>query len=685
MPRSLIQLIMFGMFLASSVNAAVSHHVNLTSMIPADSLIAKCLSGLSQSRDIMDTIEAETYMYGTADIIKRNILLNPLRRFIFLGAKPKDGFFEAFGEVQYFSPGYYTFEPKAFNGDVSLYSAQIPEYIYSDIFASRSMDGEYISPISVESAQYYRYTINKNSNDTLVIIDYEPRNSNSRLTKGSIDIDRKNLQIKRISINGRTSFATFIMEQYFNNKREMNCLPNKITLEIRHRLMGNKIRQNIEGYITYKKICFKDNHTIVRKDQTHRTKYLNTITDSVRLVTDTLYWEKIRNGKNPYYVDSDNEAVQKNRKALLPEKVRNEFKKGYSAFHKTLGSPHNLEMGSTNLHYSGLIIPSLFSYSGTNGFIYTQRVNISHAFRNSDILYIRPEVEYQSKYKRFLYQLSCGYEYNPIRLGTFSINLDKDNVFYSFPHPEYPDENLDFSLKYIELKNSIELFNGFLLKNMILFQKWKSSDFTTSDIIPGLTIYYTPEQYYWINGKQKEYLYSLYPTSSITLFYSIPGKGNMSSRYFQAETEIFQSISISAAYNFSYYFSMGKKWNSGYYRPAHFSAFSARNPSSMWIEKNGNLFYNLPHYYYQLPHSYLQAQIKMTGDLILLSKMRNPFKRYIFSEQLYINQLVTKEIKSYTEFGYGIMNELLNITFIAGFERLKYRNFGVKVKFNLIH
>ena len=69
----------------------------------------------------------------------------------------------------------------------------------------------------------------------------------------------------------------------------------------------------------------------------------------------------------------------------------------------------------------------------------------------------------------------------------------------------------------------------------------------------------------------------------------------------------------------------------------------------------------------------------------MLSKIRNPFKRYIFFEQLLVNQLITKKLKSYTEIGYGVMNELFEFTFIAGFEKMKYKNFGVKVGLNFIH
>ena len=65
-------------------------------------MVMKCLSGLYQYRNRIDSIEAETYMYGVTDIVKKNILISPLRRFIFVGNKPKDGFFETFGKIQYF-------------------------------------------------------------------------------------------------------------------------------------------------------------------------------------------------------------------------------------------------------------------------------------------------------------------------------------------------------------------------------------------------------------------------------------------------------------------------------------------------------------------------------------------------------------------------------------------------------
>ena len=159
----------------------------------AGNMVMKCLSGLYQKRNRIDSIEAETYMYGITDIVKKNILISPLRRFIFVGNKPKDGFFETFGKIQYFFPGYYTFKPEAFNGNVNLYSTGVPKCVYNDLFSSYSSDVSHISPISLGAEKYYIYTLEKKDNDELAVISFKPKNSSSRLTWGSMIIDKKKI------------------------------------------------------------------------------------------------------------------------------------------------------------------------------------------------------------------------------------------------------------------------------------------------------------------------------------------------------------------------------------------------------------------------------------------------------------------------------------------------------------
>lgn len=144
MPRRVFLLIIMNIIALNFSGATVSGMVfNESNTVTDDAgdMVMKCLSGLYQYRNRIDSIEAETYMYGVTDIVKKNILISPLRRFIFVGNKPKDGFFETFGKIQYFFPGYYTFKPEAFNGNVNLYSTGVPKCVYNDLFSSDSSDG----------------------------------------------------------------------------------------------------------------------------------------------------------------------------------------------------------------------------------------------------------------------------------------------------------------------------------------------------------------------------------------------------------------------------------------------------------------------------------------------------------------------------------------------------------------
>lgn len=178
MERKVFLLIIFCVITSCPFGATVSRkewNKGNTFTDDVGGMVMRYLSGLYQYRNRIDSIEAETYMYGVTEIIKKNIFVSPLRRFIFVGNKPKDGFFETFGKVQYFFPGYYSFKPEAFNGNINLYLTGVPKHVYNDLFSSNSSDGGHISPISPEAEKYYTYTLEKQDNNRLAVISFSLR------------------------------------------------------------------------------------------------------------------------------------------------------------------------------------------------------------------------------------------------------------------------------------------------------------------------------------------------------------------------------------------------------------------------------------------------------------------------------------------------------------------------------
>ena len=121
-------------------------------------------------------------------------------------------------------------------------------------------------------------------------------------------IDREKLVVMNIVIYGTTSFASFRMEQHYQGNRETNFLPTRIVLEINHSLLGNKIIQKIESDLSYKKIKTRKEDTSIKK--TYRTRYLSMTPDSVKVITDSVYWNNIRSQNKYSYINQEKDSVK---------------------------------------------------------------------------------------------------------------------------------------------------------------------------------------------------------------------------------------------------------------------------------------------------------------------------------------------------------------------------------------
>ncbi len=622
-----------------------------------------------------DSLTAEVYLQGSMKIHKRNIFLKLIQHFVPVGRKPDDGTFESVGKVLRFS-SYYYYVPEAFNGDFNLYAQQMPEYLFVNAYASRFTAYEFVMPLSPDAFKYYTFTEERTENDSLSCITFNPKKHNRKLLSGEIIYSPDNMQIEKIRMKGRAIFSTFDICFCFANHLGQKFLPNKVRMHMTHDVLGNKVSQDLEAAMAYSKIV-PSVETENKKQNLGKIRYLKFTSDSIHVVTDTSFWNKKRMLGKPILVQSEEVKEKEN----IEEK---EDYKEYLDITKQIISPKNWKKQNTDIHYSGIISPSIIGYSGVNGFRYRQQLKISHVFGNGRMLVVQPGIEYQTKHKKFLYRLYAGYEYSPERMGMVSMNIVKDNDLYAFPDPVNPKSTLNLKYNFCEVSNRIEVFNGFLLTTSLKYREWKDRLYKTCDLVPGISINYTPKQYFWMNGRYKEYLFSPFPTLGLTVAYAIPGLKELSSHYWKVETEVFQRLRVGLSRTFNYYIGYGKRWNKGYYRPADFKGFNVRYPSGFWQDRYGCLFNNLDHDFYYVPRQYIQSQLRLEGELLLLSKMDWTIQKYIFSEHLVFSHLYTKEKPFYSEVGYGLSNDLINLTFIFGFDKCKYDSFGLRFRINFI-
>ena len=90
-------------------------------------------------------------------------------------------------------------------------------------------------------------------------------------------------------------------------------------------MLGNNITQRIESYISYKKIIKRKVETVINKN--HITRYLTIIPDSIKVITDSAYWNRIRSQNKYSYIIQDKDSVRSVGIAIIPEKIKEEFKK----------------------------------------------------------------------------------------------------------------------------------------------------------------------------------------------------------------------------------------------------------------------------------------------------------------------------------------------------------------------
>jgi hypothetical protein len=272
----------------------------------------------------------------------------------------------------------------------------------------------------------------------------------------------------------------------------------------------------------------------------------------------------------------------------------------------------------------------------------------------------------------------------------------------------------NFNLEYYhhfygELKAEYELTNGLLIQAGVDYDWYNSvkSPDKTGELIrrvspeeaikdndiaellnkyrafsPSLGIIWTPGQYYRINGKRKEYVGSYCPTFSLKYARGIKGIWESSSDYERIEIDIQQKIPVGLMSSFQYYLGGGCFTNTKSIYFADFRNFQNHHFPQSWSDPIGGVFHLLNGEWYNASNSYIQAHFMYESPFVFL-KLFKGISKDILSERLYVSQLYTPALPSYTEIGLGVGNFFLNAGAFISLNRGKFQSFGVKTVFEL--
>ena len=370
------------------------------------------------------------------------------------------------------------------------------------------------------------------------------------------------------------------------------------------------------------------------------------------------------------------------------------------------------DIHSTRMKYSGILNPFMFGYTKLDGISFRQQLRVSKRLKDDRQIRFRPEIGFVFKRKEFFYKLAGDWVYAPEKTGTLSLTFANGNQNYSseitnqikelVKDSAFSFDNLNLKYYrdyYADLRNKIELLNGLQLHSGLTFHhrtpvtngkkllnEGEIIDViydNYNDFIPYIGLSYTPYQYYRMDGRLKEYVQSCLPTISVEYARGIRGVLGSLSDYERIEADIQQVINMGLLKRFNYYVSAGffTRQRSVYF--ADFRYFTRHHFPDSWNDRIGGVFQLLPGEWYNASNSYVQAHVMYESPFILMHLLKKEASKHIFTERLYLSQLFTPYLPSYTEVGYGIGNHLFNIAVFAGFEKGEYQRAGFRFAFEL--
>jgi hypothetical protein len=548
---------------------------------------------------------------------------------------------------------------------------------------------------------------------------------------------KPNLSLKKPDLitadySGRVTSAQAVREaQVSNNQEKINKILEKDELSNRDmitlsRLM-NKESDNAKPDSVKNNLEIKDNTTqIVEKDATKK---------------DSTYWAEIRpiplsdvEIRSIRIRDSiKNESLLKE---VSSDTLRHAEQKKKSTFLKSvkeIGTGHTWrDTTGISLNFGGLVNLKNFSFNTVDGFIYGFDFRISKKWKNNNTLTIAPDLNWAFSREALMWSVHTSYNFDRmkqkqiyLRTGILSkdistggsINILLNSIASLFFKQNYLKL---YETRYITAGYKSEIRNGLILELSAGFDGRRVLENNTnfsfvgsrksySDNMPDnqyldilqnpnyalrdqnhfefvTNVTFTPQQKYRIYNNAKINEGSDWPTFSFMWKHGINEFSELSDKYKSFDMFRFEASKNHKLGGFS-----ELRWKAGtggflnntyvpFYDFFHFNS----QPLPVLINEY-QFATRLPAYYsLSTPEFYGEAHIKYTTPYLLL-KYLPVLSKTLMRENLSFSYLGSRHNYNYTEFGYSI-SELFflgELGIYAGFEDLRYKDFGVRLVLKL--
>lgn len=699
--------------------------------LPLDTILKRSMSAAEKYNDLVESYRADVYMRTYVETQKKNFLYkftHWVPRFVLHDPRSDEAVIETISTLRFQYPSNYIQDVKNATGtltgkrDIEMIPFQL---LNINVYGETTNTESFFMPVRFSTRKYYIYKLIKSSfedGNTYYTIEFRPIYENPKLLRGNFVIESGTWRIVHFNAEGVESFTNFSFEITMGDTWISRFLPVNNVIYHTASYLGNVVASRNLAQIEYHDVKLRNSD---KKEQNLNISSLFKVRlDSVPVMNDSLFWNQNR----AIPLQAKELDVIANFKKRRHHKLSDQSKidsaqngKKMQLFAQRMVMNSRYKVKATTIGYSGLLNPLMIGYSSVDGVTYRQKVSFNYLMKRSRSFKVKAFAGYLFKKKDFITDVTSSWNYEPYYQGSLSLSLGIGNPSYSSLFINNIADDLkengvnirDLNLRYYKdyyakLFNDYELYNGLVAtigaeyhlrrpteKNMMkLYTSLRSGSMENplGDILtdknsfaPFIRLSWTPEQYYRYEGLQKIYVRSRFPTFKIEFSKGIPDIFRSASRYNRLEFDISQNIRFGLMNTIQYHVGVGKftKQKKEYF--SNFTFLAKNYFPDNWNDGIGGSFNLLDRHYFNYSDSYMQGHIMIESPFLILRNIPL-ISDFINRERIYVSQLYTPQIKSYTELGYGIGNRFFktaNGGIFASFFGTKFSEIGVKASFEL--
>ncbi len=694
------------------------------SSLPIDTIMKRAMNAAEKYNDLIENYTAEVYTRSYVETVRKNFFYrytHLIPNFVLHDPDNDAAVIETISDFRFEYPKSYVQDIRHVTGtltgrkDIDMIPFKL---LNINIYGETTNDESFFMPIRFNTSRYYRYTLYQTiteNNKTYYNIHFSPIYENTKLLKGYFIVEKGTWRVIFFKGEGMDIFADFSFEMTMGDEWITNYLPVSFTIYQTAAYLGNILASRHLANVTYKEIHLRQNVEPERSlniSDTYKVRL-----DAVPVHSDTLFWDErrpipLQERERDVITRHAQQQTEKDSQKIVSDSLNSSRIAQQMAQRMVVNSSYKYK--STRIGYSGLLNPLMLGYSSRDGVTYRQRLSFNIDLHRNRSLKVGAFAGYMFRRKEFFTDLTTSWNYEPFHLGTASFSVGIGNPTYSSLFVGQIQERLknqglsfeDISLRYykdyyFKLYNTYELVNGVLLQTGVDYHIRKSKNnplmlraiSAVGDPIENLfgtkksfalyiRLSWTPVQYYRYEGRQKIHERSAFPTFKVELSRSFLDVLGSTSQYNRIEFDISQNIRFGLMNSLQYHLGAGMFINQETEYFADFVYFSKNNFPDNWNDGLGGNFNLLSRNLYNASASYIQAHMMVESPFLILKNI--PFvSDFADKERIYLSQLYTPQIISYTEFGYGIGNRFFNAGIFGSFHKTAFKEIGVRAAFEL--